>query len=163
MITNRLEWAAAFLLGEGSFIASKRGDLMYAVIDATQVEKWPLERLHEWFGGSLHGPYVRGDRKPKYQWRMSGASAVSLMKRLRPFMSPKRQAEIDRAISAHDSTPHLGTGIVQRLTTHCPKGHAYNEENTGLHRRGGVIAQRYCRTCSRERDRARRNREVRIA
>ena len=35
--------------------------------------------------------------------------------------------------------------------THCPQGHPYDEENTILYRRW-----RYCKTCRREHDRARR-------
>lgn len=41
--------------------------------------------------------------------------------------------------------------------THCPRGHAYDEENTYLVRRpDGTVKQRACRQCGRDRVRARR-------
>lgn len=40
----------------------------------------------------------------------------------------------------------------QAAKTHCPQGHAYNEDNTYRPKRGG----RMCRTCKRERARERR-------
>lgn len=39
--------------------------------------------------------------------------------------------------------------------THCPHGHEYTPENTGVQTRQGY-PNRYCRTCRRERDRRRR-------
>jgi HNH endonuclease len=43
-------------------------------------------------------------------------------------------------------------GWQQRATTHCPRGHAYDETNTYMNPRG----QRLCRTCGRDRMRERR-------
>lgn len=44
-------------------------------------------------------------------------------------------------------------GIKGILTTHCPKGHPYSEENTRMY--GG---HRFCKTCGREGDRRRSDR-----
>lgn len=44
----------------------------------------------------------------------------------------------------------LARGRQQQAKTNCPKGHPYDEGNTGWHRTG-----RYCRTCKRASDRAR--------
>lgn len=46
------------------------------------------------------------------------------------------------------------TGVRNRAKTYCPKGHEYNEENTGRDKRGG----RECRTCRRLQAEARRRR-----
>ena len=44
-----------------------------------------------------------------------------------------------------------------RERTHCPRGHAYDEANTYIERRAdGTPKSRMCRTCQRERARARR-------
>lgn len=42
---------------------------------------------------------------------------------------------------------------VDSRVTHCPRGHEYTPENTGRH---SVQLGRFCRTCHRERQRARR-------
>ncbi len=47
-------------------------------------------------------------------------------------------------------------GAKERAKTHCPRGHPYDEANT---RRSG--GRRYCRTCDRERARARKARTQR--
>jgi hypothetical protein len=44
-------------------------------------------------------------------------------------------------------------GKAQRARTHCPQGHEYTPENTWVYR-----GRRYCRTCRRERERARKSR-----
>jgi HNH endonuclease len=44
-------------------------------------------------------------------------------------------------------------GLANRLKTHCPKGHPYDEENTYARPSDG---KRFCRTCYRERDEAMR-------
>ncbi len=47
-------------------------------------------------------------------------------------------------------------GWQQRAKTHCPQGHAYDEANTHINKRG----QRMCRTCSRDRARERRRKQA---
>lgn len=44
--------------------------------------------------------------------------------------------------------PGKGVGDRQKAKTHCPQGHPYDEGNTHHYK-----SQRYCRTCSRERNR----------
>ena len=41
----------------------------------------------------------------------------------------------------------FGVGVINAKKTHCPKGHEYSGENTGIHR-----GQRYCKHCHRERE-----------
>jgi hypothetical protein len=47
----------------------------------------------------------------------------------------------------HTTTKRLfDLGALSRVKTHCPQGHLYDEENTGLTPSGG----RYCKACKRE-------------
>ena len=54
-------------------------------------------------------------------------------------------------------TRSTGVGNCNRVKTHCPRGHAYDQANTRLamlknrNRLGGPIFTRTCRTCERER------------
>lgn len=52
---------------------------------------------------------------------------------------------------------NIRRGIRGALTTHCPQGHAYDEVNTHVTRRG----TRVCRACHREKERARYHRHGR--
>lgn len=52
----------------------------------------------------------------------------------------------------HNRRHHRGGN--QRAKTHCPQGHPYDEANTRIARDG----HRVCRTCHRERERARKHR-----
>lgn len=113
-----LYWAAGFLEGEGSFRAQsykkKSGNGRGWVerrIDACQVQREPLERLHAVFGGRI---MLRTDaqvsvladgreihnRQPRYVWYVNSARAGGIMLTLYSFMSPKRREQIRTALSA---------------------------------------------------------------
>lgn len=47
----------------------------------------------------------------------------------------------------------------QRLTTHCPQGHAYDEQNTYVYKSSGGGQRRVCRACAIFRTQERRRRE----
>lgn len=49
----------------------------------------------------------------------------------------------------------IGPSAVNAAKTHCPRGHEYTAENTGVGHRGSG-GNRYCRTCHREREANRR-------
>lgn len=55
------------------------------------------------------------------------------------FLGTQSDNMTDSARKGRHAKPHA-------KKTHCPKGHPYSPENTGIHKRG----HRYCRTCARE-------------
>lgn len=92
-----LEWAAGFLEGEGSFFYGNT-----PTVSASQKQKWPLEKLHEIFNsGSLTGPY--GSKK-MYKFTACGENALHILNLIYPYMSPRRQKQIQNAINNVQST-----------------------------------------------------------
>lgn len=63
-----------------------------------------------------------------------------------------RSANLSRGRLVGNTDPVLAQ--VQRAKTHCPAGHPYDDENTRVYQ-----GRRYCKTCHRERTRARRERD----
>jgi hypothetical protein len=98
-----IAWAAGFIEGEGSFIGYiAAGKHLRTQITAVQVQKEPLERLHKLFGGTLwfHAKKPTNERQnPAWRWQLGGKEARRLMHVLYPFMSPKRQEQIDKVIN----------------------------------------------------------------
>ena len=91
--TNDLHWAAGFLEGEGSFGWYSGTDK----VQAFQVQKEPLDKLMEIFGGSLcvrKSPYP-GIWSDAWVWTINGARARGVMMTLYALMSPKRQQQIE--------------------------------------------------------------------
>ena len=91
-----IAWTAGFLEGEGSF----HNGLGSTVVSAVQVNKEPIQRLLELFGGSakqynLHG---RDNNKPIWRWSVSGAKGRGLAMTVYVLMSAKRQAQIRHAL-----------------------------------------------------------------
>src|SRR3989442_11415790 len=112
MITPReLEWCAAFLEGEGSFVLNG-GSCQCA---APQKQRWPLDKLKRLLGGSV---YV----KPRiHAWQASGERGAGIMMTLYPLMSPWRQAQIGRALVRWRELPPK-----QQYRAHCRNGHLYS-------------------------------------
>ena len=132
-----LAWAAGFLEGEGSFVAS--GSSM--TVCAVQVQREPLTRLEALFGGTLRC-YVNKRGTAVHRWTLHGAHAVALSFTLYTFMSPRRREQIRQMVAAWKLRP----GRNNRLKTQCPRGHAYTPENTY---RMGKSRSRGCRECYR--------------
>ena len=146
MISTRdLEWAAGFLEGEGSFLASKSG----LSVRAPQVNPEPLLRLKRLYGGSVyHYDYRRNARQSTvYIWTVTASTAAGLMMTLFSLMSDKRKEQIKRALAAWKARPPYG-----KHKTHCKRGHEFTPENTLPN---GVMPSgkpgRQCRACKRER------------
>lgn len=107
-----LGWIVAFLEGEGSFAFStdqKKPNTGHLCVSANQVQREPLERLQRYSGlGEIRGPYgpygaAHQKRSPQYRWRLYGnVDTRQFMELLRPHMSPRRQMQIDRAISRYE-------------------------------------------------------------
>lgn len=132
---NDLEWMAGFLEAEGCFHYSKSKHLN---VSAGQVQAEPLERLQVMLGGGL-GKYVdsRGHANDIHRWSAVHSRAAGIMMTLYPLMSPKRQAEICRALDGWKSQRPA-----QKLRTHCLQGHPLSGDNLYMHG-----DKRYCRTC----------------
>lgn len=102
-----IHWVAGFLEGEGSFALNKRrGKSSTPLVKATQTDMECLLRLQALFGGSVCSddrtkPGRDKDgytRKPQYEWRIGGTRAIVLMQRLLPYMSTRRQEQIERVL-----------------------------------------------------------------
>jgi len=83
-------WLAGFFEGEGTV---NRHDLRIP-----QVQRWPLDRVRELFGGCVGGPYNwtptdGGPRRDFYLWRVTGHLALEILNEIYPWLSPKRQAQ----------------------------------------------------------------------
>lgn len=156
MITPRqIEAAAWFLLGEGHF--GFHGNALHTT--ANQVERWPLEKMREWFGGAIYlQKHAQVSRvtglptQPQWTWVLSGHHAAGLCMTVYPLVSPKRQSQIRKALAVWRSRP-----IATRFRTQCPKGHPYSAENTRDYSYQGQ-SHRVCAVCLGERQAARAER-----
>lgn len=98
---EQIAWAAGFLEGEGTFSAMSGNDHR-ARISAGQKEREPLECLLAWFGGRIYAQRGRA----YHTWMLRGHQAHELMQLLRPQLSSRRQAQIDKALESTFSVPH---------------------------------------------------------
>lgn len=105
--TSEIAWAAGFIEGEGTFILRRRKKgfkRRSSYIAAFQVNREPLRRLKEMFGGSIY----KYERKSKVNynrdgsianckdisvWRAYGARARGIAMTLYSFLSKKRQRQ----------------------------------------------------------------------
>lgn len=113
--TADLYWVAGFLEGEGAFmalhnrpkLASGKGRTSYwvPVVDASQVNREPLERLTKLFGGILCSVKGSGVRQDFWNWRLNGRKGIALMMTLWTLMSKRRRDQIALAIERWKSNP----------------------------------------------------------
>ena len=90
MVPRSVRDAAGFLEGEGSF-----GYYGSPRVSAAQVQKEPLDRLLDLFGGRIWRRTTMGfSAKPIWVWQPSARQSIGVMMTLFSFMSPKRQDEI---------------------------------------------------------------------
>src|SRR5262249_40360746 len=107
--SEQLYWAAGFLEGEGSFLASSaacrsrpnRKTFSLRVV-AMQVQTEPLERLQRMFGGKVCIHTDNRERRPNwspcFKWIVHGTRAAAIMLTLWSIMSPRRKRQIEDAI-----------------------------------------------------------------
>jgi hypothetical protein len=86
-------WVAGFLDGEGCFRGSRTD-----MVEASQVDIWPLKRLQSFFGGSIRAVSGKGKRQDFFLWRVWGGRARGVQFTLYSLMSPRRQAQIEFAL-----------------------------------------------------------------
>src|SRR5574342_551000 len=129
MISMRdIAWSAGFLEGEGSFFFSRN-----IRVSAEQVQKEPLTKLKELYGGYLY----QRKKGTIYIWVLISGRAAGLMMTLFHFMSPRRRIQIKAALREWRSRPPHA-----RNRAKCKYGHEFYKQTSG--RRG-------CRTCEHRR------------
>ena len=65
-------------------------------------------------------------------------------------------AHLEATTQRENNRRGSGYSGVNFRKTHCVNGHEFTTENTGAQRANGVVRGRYCKTCHRERARARK-------
>jgi hypothetical protein len=100
-------WLVAILEGEGCFSVHRSSDaypapyIKIAMIDRDVVEH--AARLLVSAVTRVHPPsYKVSGRKPQYVAAKSGKPAVAVIRDLYPFLSKRRQAQIDKVMSICD-------------------------------------------------------------
>ena len=140
-------WAAGFLEGEGCFFAGTKGKSTAPTrvmgVQAAQVQKWPLEILSRLFGGNVKDRIGKGKQRDYHHWGLYGPRAAGLTMTLYTFLSPKRQAEIAKALREWRSRPAY---VGYRMS--CVKGHPFDLVNTKV--MTGPNQKRACRQCRRD-------------
>ena len=93
-------WAAGFVDGEGWITIQRRSTKInnkvynghYLRIGVNHVAPEPLHELQRIFGGKLRlSTRVVGNRKPRWTWTLSTASAAEALKRMMPYFKNKQQ------------------------------------------------------------------------
>lgn len=145
MITTRdLDWVAGFLEGEGCFSWRKVRRSGTASVSAVQVQRWPLLRLQELFGGNQYlVPARQTGHQAKWQWELSGIAGAGLMMTLYPLLSPRRQEQVARALAEWKTR-----GVAARYRSHCARGHLF--DGTRISSYNKPKRTRICITCHRK-------------
>ena len=103
-----IAWAAGFLEGEGSFGRTRT----CVHVEATQVNREPLDRLQNLFGGTVRTFRREAVKGTVYhRWDYYGQKAVGLMMTVFFLMSQKRKDKIIVALSAWKTSPGKGNYI----------------------------------------------------
>jgi hypothetical protein len=99
MITvNEIAWTAGIFEGEGTVVARPRYKGIQ--VQVTQVDKWLPLKLQKLFGGTL---WERKSKNEKHRncwfWSIYGSRAVGFLLTIYTFLSPRRRATIQYAIT----------------------------------------------------------------
>lgn len=143
----QLAWAAGFLEGEGSFNCNHGS----AVVQASQVQREPLDRLRTLFGGSIWSKKPVGVGKQDiWVWYLTTSRSAQVMMTLYAFMSPRRKTQIEQALAKWKVSRRLK----RALSGICRDGHLLEGHNAI--KVGKYIRCRICREAQRKRWRAQR-------
>lgn len=111
-------WLAGFFEGEGTI---NKHDLRIP-----QVQRWPLDRVRELFGGCVGGPYTwkppGGPIRVFYLWRVTGYLALGILNEIYPLLSPKRQEQAQpflkvSRLSDAEKHPAPSRALLRRLAS----------------------------------------------
>ena len=96
-----LGWLAGLLEGEGSFMKGppSKSHLPRVTIQMTDLDV--MLKIGTLFGVKPSTVKARPGHKEIYHCDLKGSRAVALMKKLRPLMSMRRQAAIDKALASY--------------------------------------------------------------
>ena len=150
-------WVAGLFDGEGCVYGRSSIVMTISMCDVSCLRK--VQRI---CGGTL-SPWISKPKRRAYRrWQLSGARALKVMARLRPWLSPVKWADYEYA---RQRCPNAGKGIGwrNREKTSCIHGHPFKKENTRyLTSKEGT--QRFCLICRRRamRDWYARNRHTRF-
>lgn len=95
-------WVAGFLEGEGHFRRSYSSRDRHGTeqVSAGQVDREPLYKLQELFGGGIHiKKRSKWGMNDIFYWQVTGERARVLMRAVEPLMSARRRDQIRRASS----------------------------------------------------------------
>ena len=92
-----LEWAAGFMEGEGCFHKGS-GVAGNIIVSAVQVNKEPIQRIADLFGGTLK-QYTYRKTRLLWKWSAHGGRARGIALTLYSLLSERRQGQIRNAIS----------------------------------------------------------------
>lgn len=98
---DRLFWLVGLLEGEGSFLVGPPSDPTRPRISIQMTDEDVIQQVAKLFGRTY---YKCGNRSPNswkdsYAVKVRGAKAVEIMRQIRPYMSARRKAQIDRALT----------------------------------------------------------------
>lgn len=91
----QIAWAAGFLEGEGWFILKGNG---CSTVGCCQVNEWPIILLVALFGGTVNRRQRPTRTQPQFVWEAYGPRARGVAQTVYPFMSPRRQEQIRKAL-----------------------------------------------------------------
>ena len=92
--TSDLAWAAGFYEGEGTCQPSNGSFGHSQTVKVQQNHKEPLQRLQQWFGGSITESRSRGfSTKQIFIWIICGARARGFLYTIYSFLSARRRLQ----------------------------------------------------------------------
>jgi hypothetical protein len=98
-------WLAGLLEGEGTFLAPPPSGPRYPLIACRMTDLDVVELVAAVFGTSVQAS-DKGQHRTEFATKLKGSRAVELMRALRPLMSARRQAAIDRAVRDYSPPEH---------------------------------------------------------
>lgn len=104
-----IAWAAGLYEGEGTCVRLTSGRGQWMAIRMT--DKEPIQRMYKLFGGTFrdepfNAPEIAKGWKPKFLWRVNGWSKLIWVSGLLyPWLSPRRQAQIDKVLAFRPEFP----------------------------------------------------------
>lgn len=95
-------WLAGLLEGEGTFLKPAPSDPRYPIVSCRMTDRDVIERVAQAFDTSIQAN-DKGVYKTEFATTIRGLPAVDLMADLRPLMSARRRAAIDRALEGYSA------------------------------------------------------------